>query len=646
MASADPGATEGDELEALLGFIKDARGFDFTGYQRASLTRRIQKRMSEAGAATFRDYRDLLETRPAEYRDLFNTVLINVTAFLRDRAAWDYLAQGTLPAILAAKGVDDPVRVWSAGTASGEEAYSLAVLLCDAMGDEAFRRVVKIYATDIDEEALVTGRHARYALKDLQAAFSPEQVDRYFEPDNGMLSFRKDLRRAVIFGRHDLVQDPPISRVDLLMCRNTLMYFNTETQRRILSSFHFALGPRGYLFLGKSEALVSRTNLFAVEDLRFHIFSKREVDTRRAAVSPVPPSSRAAGPAPQNLVDSAFEISPVAQLAVNTDQVVVAANRQARSMFGIGLDQVGRAFKDLEISYRPLELRSTLDQVLTDGRPVTISDVEFHPSATVFDYLEIRVLPATEANSRVIGAIITFSSTGRYRTLKEELDRSQRELETAYEDLQSTVEELETTNEELQSTNEELETTNEELHSTNEELETMNEELQSTNGELETIKNELRERTFKLDDVNSFFESVLGSLRFGVAVVNHQMSINVWNRRAGDLWGIRSDEAEGQHFLNLDIGLPVDSLKTPIRDCLAGQSTVEHVRLDAVDRRGRSIVCDVTVIPQVSAGEIIGAIVLMGSDPEPNDPPPSPALGAEPDAAPSEARPDRSPGRS
>jgi two-component system, chemotaxis family, CheB/CheR fusion protein len=615
VASAADGAPEEDELEELLGFIKDARGFDFTGYKRASLTRRVRKRMSEAGVATFQDYRDLLEARPGEYNDLFNTVLINVTGFLRDRTSWDHLSQNTIPTLLAAKGPDDPVRVWSAGTASGQEAYSLAVLLCDAMGDDAFRRLVKIYATDIDDEALMTARHARYATRDLQASFSNEQVERYFESDNGTASFRPDLRRAMIFGRHDLVQDPPISRVDLLVCRNTLLYFNAETQRRVLSNFHFALGPDGFLFLGRSEALVTRTNLFSVEDPRFHVFSKRDVHSRPAALAPVV-SPGGGVPQPRNLVDSVFEISPLAQLAVSADQMVVAANRHARSMFGIALDQVGRPFKDLEISYRPVELRSTLDQVLADGRPATIADVEFHPSVAVVDYLEIHVLPVLGPGNRVVGAVITFSPTGRFRALEEELERSQSELETAYEELQSTVEELETTNEEL--------------HSTNEELETMNEELQSTNEELEIINKQLRDRSVELDDVNSFLESVLGSLHFGVAVVDHSLAVSVWNRRADDLWGVRSDEAEGQHFLDLDIGLPLDTLNTPIRRCLGGESTFEHLWLDAVNRRGRSIVCEVTVVPQLSAGEVIGAIVLMESDPEPSEssPPPPGAANA------------------
>ncbi|HET6874894.1 MAG TPA: PAS domain-containing protein, partial [Acidimicrobiales bacterium] len=242
---------------------------------------------------------------------------------------------------------------------------------------------------------------------------------------------------------------------------------------------------------------------------------------------------------------------------------------------------------------------------------------EFEPSPGSVEYLDVQVSPIG-ADSRSGGASVTFMQVGRYRALREELERSQRELETAYEELQSTVEELETTNEELQSTNEELETTNEELHSTNEELETMNEELQSTNEELETINHELEQRSSELDDVNSFLESILSSLAFGVAVLNPQMGVRVWNRQAEDLWGVRSDEVQGQHFLNLDIGLPVDELRIPVRRCLSAQSDIERLRLGAVNRRGRTIECDITVLPQKTADEVVGAIVLMQvvGDPE------------------------------
>jgi two-component system CheB/CheR fusion protein len=196
--------------------------------------------------------------------------------------------------------------------------------------------------------------------------------------------------------------------------------------------------------------------------------------------------------------------------------------------------------------------------------------------------------------------------------MRSELTANRRDLELAYVELQSTIDELETTNEELQSANEELQTTNEELQSTNEELETMNEELQSTNEELETINTELRQRGEDLNHANSLLKSILGGLRVGVAVIDRDLRVMVWNERAEDLWGLRADEVRDRHFLNLDIGLPVDQLRQPLRACLAGESPQERVVLDTRDRRGRPLRCEVTCTPLLNPErEIRGAIVLM-----------------------------------
>src|SRR5215468_8872205 len=204
--------------------------------------------------------------------------------------------------------------------------------------------------------------------------------------------------------------------------------------------------------------------------------------------------------------------------------------------------------------------------------------------------------------------MLTFLDVSRYQHLREELERSQRELETAYEELQSTVEELETTNEELQSTNEELETTNEELHSTNEELE-------STNEELETINNELRERSSEVSDLNQFLEAILGSLKSAVIVLGTQMEVKAWNRQAEELWGLRSDEVLGHHFLNLDIGFPVDTLRLPVRDLLAGRAQQAQVVRSAINRRGRAIECTVNVSGLMGDQETKGVILMMDAVP-------------------------------
>ena len=228
-------------FEALLGHLKASRGFDFTGYKRSSLMRRVDRRMSQVGISGYADYLDHLELHGDEFTALFNTILINVTGFFRDPEAWDHLRHDVLPALLLAKGSTQPLRIWSAGCASGEEAYTLAMVLAELLGPATFRERVKIYATDVDEEALVYARQASYSEREVRG-IPPELLDRYFDLAGDRYLFRKDLRRSVIFGRNDLVQDAPISRIDLLVCRNTLMYFNAETQARILTRFHFALG--------------------------------------------------------------------------------------------------------------------------------------------------------------------------------------------------------------------------------------------------------------------------------------------------------------------------------------------------------------------------------------------------------------------
>src|SRR5215467_11335895 len=278
------------ELEALLDYLHERRNFDFRGYKRASLSRRIFKRMQNVGIDDYQRYIEVLEANPGEFAELFNTILINVTSLARDREAWDTLAGTIIPAIIDAKPPEEPARIWSAGCASGEEAYTLAVLFAEALGEERFRRSVKIYATDADSDALVDARHGRYREKDLITAFGEERTNRFFERDGDMGVFRGDLRRALIFGRHDLVQDPPISRIDLVTCRNTLMYFTAEVQAKILANFHFALNPGGYLFLGKSEALVSRTQLFEAVDLRQRIFRKDGSTSDVAALSTLVPA--------------------------------------------------------------------------------------------------------------------------------------------------------------------------------------------------------------------------------------------------------------------------------------------------------------------------------------------------------------------
>jgi two-component system CheB/CheR fusion protein len=575
--------------------------------------RRAQKRMQVVGIKDFGDYLDYLEVHPEEFVLLFNTILINVTSFFRDPTAWDFLVREGIPPILTAKAKDEAVRVWSAGCATGEEAYTLAILMAETMGVDAFKQRVKIYATDMDEDALVQARQATYTAKEIEP-IPPELRDKYFEQIGTRYVFRGDLRRSVIFGRHDLIQDAPISRVDILACRNTLMYFNAETQARILARFHFALNEKGCLFLGKAELMLSNGELYNALNLKQRVFSKiPKASLRDRLLVLAQGGSVEAGNQLGNQVqlrELAFDTAPVAQAIIDLNGNLAMMNERARRLFNLNSRDVGRRFQDLEFSSKPVEIHAMIQRAYAEQEAVVLRDVERNFPDGESHFLDVVVTPLTE-NSSVIGVSVTFNDASRYQQIKDELQRSAEELETAYEELQSSNEELETTNEELQSTVEELETTNEELHSSNEELETMNEELQSTNEELNAMNAQLRSSTQESKRVNSFLESILFSMRTGVVVLNSDFQTQVWNRKSEDLWGVRSEEVRGKNFLNLDIGLPVQKLTQPIRSCLNGEAEEVELVLDCTNRRGKPIKCAVTCIPLTGSDGARGVILCV-----------------------------------
>jgi two-component system, chemotaxis family, CheB/CheR fusion protein len=588
--------TNDTSLDALLEFVKESRGFDFTGYKRSSLQRRVAKRMSEVSVERYDEYVDYLQLHGEEFAELFNTLLINVTSFFRDPETWEYLSTEVVPQLLAGNSPESPLRVWCAGCASGEEAYSIAMVLARVLGDEEFQDRVKIYATDIDESALDQARHGAYLPRQVENV-PREALERFFQRTDQRYVFRKDLRRCVIFGRNDLVQDAPISHIDLLACRNTLMYFTAETQAQILRRFHFALDDTGVMVLGKSEMLITHGDLFTPVDLKRRVFRKVLAPTMRGRVRALATNAGHGG-APNlgdNLRDAVFDTGAAAQIVLDVHGSLVMANETSRGMFGLNITDIGRPIQDLELSYRPVELRNHLDSLASEPRAIDIKSVRMR-AADRERTLDVRIAPLL-GDGALLGTSVTYLDVTDQQTIQQQLTSSRRELEQTYEELQSAVEELETTNEELQSTNEELETTNEELQSSNEELETMNEELQSSNEELETMNDELRHRTLELNDMNSFLETILTTIGLAVAVLDRQLNVQIWNGQARELWGLTPDEAEEQSLLALDFGLPTERLGPLLRACVSGESEREEAVLPATNRRGAAIQCHVTCMP-------------------------------------------------
>jgi len=602
------------EFEALIHYIQESRGLDFRGYKRTSLERRIRRRMEEVGCEDFTIYHGILEADPQEFVALLNTVLINVTSFFRDADAWEVLKKEVVPRLLARKGERGPIRIWSAGCASGEEPYSLAMLFAEALGTESFCNRVKIYATDLDEAALSSARHAIYTPRDVDSVPTP-LLEKYFERTNSHYVFQRELRKCVIFGRHNLVSDAPISRIDLLVCRNLLIYLESETQNVVLPRLHYALAGDGVLFLGKAETQLARSKMFEPVDLKSRIFRKVPQEYRRSlggnlTMAPDPQNHRSSFQA--RLLEGIVDSATTAYLAVSGEGQLVFANTMARRLLDVAEVDIGRPFQDLAVSYRPAELRSRIEEVQKTGRLVRIEHQEFlrPPAEPIRLTIELSLLYGRDG--KPFATLLGFTDTTRAHLLQQELETAQESLETTIEELQSSNEELETTNEELQSTNEELETTNEELQSTNEELETMNEELRSANEELEVANEELRRQSEESGEYRRYSESILRSMDVGIVVLDETQHVRSWNRWCENMWGLRCEEVLGSALLDLDIGLPVQRLRLPLERILDRETAQPPVVLDAIDRRGRAVTCRVRLSPLLyEGGETRGAVLII-----------------------------------
>ncbi|HEY9663884.1 MAG TPA: protein-glutamate O-methyltransferase CheR, partial [Allocoleopsis sp.] len=341
-------ASEADpEFEALLNYLQQNRGCDLTGYKRSSLMRRFEHRMQTINIDGYQGYLSYLQRHPEEYLRLLDDVLINVTSFFRDPDSWSYLATEVIPKIIADKQPDEPIRVWSAGCATGQEIYSLLILLAETLGIESCVKRVQCYATDADEAAIWQARQATYSELEI-TGIVPDLCQKYFQPTEQGYVFHPTLRRTIIFGRHDLAKDAPMSRIDLLICRNVLIYFHPETQASILVRFHFALQPTGFLFLGKSETLFNRNQIFTSVNARHRVFAKGLGLQLEDYLSI---QSKTCKKATDNSLTNqhhfwktAFETSSVAQFTVDSKGYLIDANVQATQWFELTLNDWHHSF--------------------------------------------------------------------------------------------------------------------------------------------------------------------------------------------------------------------------------------------------------------------------------------------------------------
>lgn len=397
------------EFEALLYYLKHERGCDLTGYKRSTLMRRFEHRMRSINIDSYDSYLHYLQSHSEEYQTLLEDVRINVTCFFRDSDAWSYLASDIIPRIIGNKQSDEPIRVWSAGCASGEEIYSLLILLAENLGIDSCLQRVQCYATDADEGAIKQARQGTYSDREI-AEISPDWVEKYFELTEQGYVFHPKLRRLIIFAKHDLEKNAPISKIDLLLCRNVLIYFHQEAQISILIRFHFALKQTGFLFLGKSETLVNRKQIFTPVHPLYKIYakgSKLELEDHIVINPKFYKQQSSDSLSIQNhFWQAAFESSPVAQFAIDYNGRLVAANERANLLFELTVDDLNCPFQQIEPG--KLIISHCFTQTFYRSRcPVTLKDVEHHTSRST-KYFDVAIVPVFNSQTSLLGSVLTF----------------------------------------------------------------------------------------------------------------------------------------------------------------------------------------------------------------------------------------------
>jgi two-component system CheB/CheR fusion protein len=600
-------------LRRLLDKLKLEHRFDLHEYKSASLVRRVRARMAQVHAADFTAYARLLDADESEATILLNTILINVTAFFRDPPAWHALARDVLPALAADAAATGSLRIWSAGCSTGEEAYSLAIVLAEH-APQVLQNDVKIYATDVDMDALATARQALYRLEQLKEL--PEgYVERYFSKEGQLYRFRRELRRMCIFGSHNLADDPPLARVDLLVCRNVLIYFKTDLQERLLPRFSYAIREDGFLFLGKSETLLARSPWFTPVEPKWRIFQR----TRYAAGRPAPALlQRAPAREGEAAVDTAatdldlaavVDALPAAVVVIDPHDSVTRWNAAAEALYGIRREQaVGHHFRDLDISYRVEGLRARIEDVRRGNASARLDNVTFTGRGGQVVHADMHVQALFDpSHRRLLGVLVSATDVTAQARLKDDFVRLTEQHEMAAEELQSANEELETTNEELQSTNEELETTNEELQSTNTELLTTVEELQVANTFIGT-------RTEEIHRLARYHASVVESVREAVVVLDSALQVTTWNRAAERLWRVPANEAVGKSFMQLRLGPVMKAVQGALAVTAGGHNVMELAFEDA-DGAPYTL----RVVPLVDTAGAIQGVVATALGPTPTE---------------------------
>jgi two-component system CheB/CheR fusion protein len=572
MASLNEKSVDGEPVEIekpfelalpeVYALLRNQVGHDFSGYKKKTFIRRVQRRMHVRQLHTVEAYVDMLRQEPHELAALFRDLLINVTNFFRDEESFATLEKLVIAKLFEGRGANDTVRIWVPGCATGEEAYSLGILVREHLENLPTVPRVQIFATDIDERALEVARAARYpdALLD---SVSPERRRRFFTSDSGTSLISKSVRELCIFSPHSVIRDPPFSRMDLISCRNLLVYFGSDAQNQVLPTFHYALRPDGYLFLGTAENVSQFDGLFSVVDKRHRIFRRRpgispvlRLPSMLSSVHPghsadwTPRRSPLNGSSIRQVADHRVleRFAPPHVVASRDGDVVYFSARTGKYLeapAGAPTRQLlTMARKDLR-----LELRRLFQDAVESGKTSVREGIAVEIEDGRIQIINLLIEPLDDQSVGEPLFLILFVDQGPLLSREEALHRAdanqhgsslqlEQELRDSRERLQSMVEEYETALEELKSANEELVSVNEEMQSSNEELEASKEELQSVNEELQTVNTELHGKIEALDNANNDLRNLFASTNVATVFLDHKLVIRNFTPAVGKIFNI------------------------------------------------------------------------------------------------------------
>jgi two-component system CheB/CheR fusion protein len=568
-------------LQKVIGVVRAQTGVDFSLYKTNTIIRRIEKRMAMHQIQTMEDYLIYLKSSPHEVSSLLKEILIRVTNFFRDVQAFDVIKSEVMPQLIVNKSEENPLRIWVPGCSTGEEAYSLAIIVREAMEQTQKMFPVQIFATDIDAGAIEIARAGAYT-DSITADVSPERLTRYFLKQGGNYKVRGELREMVVFAVHNILKDPPFLKLDLVSCRNLLIYMGGELQRKIIPLLRYALNADGVLFLGPSENIGEFSDLFSVVDKKWKVFKARrgervlpaEIGLQRDEMPELEQRGRGASAEGRRMDLSIGELAEDLLLSeyapscliVNEHGDVVYFHGRTGKYLEPAAGKASLKVTEMAREGLRLELMSGLRKVLsrkekvsskglqvkTNGGYETIDmDLHYIKRPDYFEGLIMVVFkPIPMSKVEKVGTLKTRES----ERLTKHVSELEYELKSTKERLQTTIEELETSNEELKSSNEELQSSNEELQSTNEELETSREELQSVNEELVTVNSELQDKIEELSRANNDMSNLLASTQIATVFLDNSLKIKGFTPAVGEI----------VNLIQSDIGRPLRDIASRI----------------------------------------------------------------------------------